>query len=168
MVWLTRERRLALFPVGEKTSYFHTAGNEVMEPIFLLFNCFHRTGIFQFAFNSIQDGRMGEVQKGSLLVSLNTLVWPLALIFFHTAVTFQGHTSLKVLNLNQDSPSKQNCFFWSNLSLIKMLNQPKFGHMTTSFFFYRYIITHTLKQHKSTIIRYNILRLPGKNIKRNS
>ena len=45
--------------------------NEAMKLIFLLFNGFHRTRIFQFAFNPIQDGRRGEVQKGCQLVSHN-------------------------------------------------------------------------------------------------
>ena len=31
--------------------------NEVMKPILLLFNGFHRTGICQIIFNPIQDGR---------------------------------------------------------------------------------------------------------------
>ena len=35
--------------------YFHTAGNEAMKPIFLFFNGFNRTGIFQFTFDPIQD-----------------------------------------------------------------------------------------------------------------
>ena len=45
--------------------------------------------------------------------------------------------SPKLLNLNQDYPSKK-CFFWSNLykievmitSFIEMLELPNFGHMT--------------------------------------
>ena len=47
--------------------------------------------------------------------------------------------SPKLLNLNQDHPSKK-CFFWSNpykievmiTSPIEMLELPNFGHMTTS------------------------------------
>ena len=47
--------------------------------------------------------------------------------------------SPKLLNLNQDYPSKK-WFFWSNrhkievmiTSLIEMLELPNFGHMTTS------------------------------------
>ena len=46
----------------------------------------------------------------------------------------------KLLNLNQDHPSKKKQFFWSNpykieviiTSLIQMLELPNFGHMTKS------------------------------------
>ena len=46
-----------------------------MKTIFLLFNGFHRTGTVSIRFqpfNPIQDGRRGEFEKGSLLVSLIT------------------------------------------------------------------------------------------------
>ena len=49
-----------------------TSTLQAMKQWNLYFSFFHRTGIFQFAFNPIQDGRRGEVQKVSLLVSLNT------------------------------------------------------------------------------------------------
>ena len=65
-------KHILLFNDGDKTGYFLTAGNEAMKPIFLLFNGFHKTEIFQFTFSPIKDGRREEVQKGSLLVSLNT------------------------------------------------------------------------------------------------
>ena len=48
---------------GDNTGNFHTAGNEVMKPILLLFNGFHSRGIFQFAFNFIQYGRRGECKR---------------------------------------------------------------------------------------------------------
>ena len=56
----------------KKLPYFRTARYEAMKPIFPLFNAFQRAGICQFTFNLIQDGRSGEVQKDSLIVSLNT------------------------------------------------------------------------------------------------
>ena len=65
-------KRIFQYDDGDNTGYFHTADNEVMKPILLLFNGFHRTGICQIIFNAIQDGRRGKVQKAPLLVSLNT------------------------------------------------------------------------------------------------
>ena len=60
---------------GDNTGYFHTGGNEVMKPIPLPFNGFHRTGICQFIFNPIQMGE-GKVQKRPLLVSLKLILLP--------------------------------------------------------------------------------------------
>ena len=56
-----------------------------------------------------------------------------------TISKFVPSVSPKLLNLNQDHPSKKR-FFWSNpyklevmiTSLIEMLELPNFGHMTTS------------------------------------
>ena len=58
---------------------------------------------------------------------------------FNTFDRLSASISPKLLNLNQDHPSKM-CFFWSNLykndvtitSLIQMLELPNFGHMTIS------------------------------------
>ena len=55
------------------------------------------------------------------------------------SILLTPRTSPKLLNLNQDDPSKKQ-FFWSKpykietviTSLTEMLELPKFGHMTTS------------------------------------
>ena len=48
---------------GENTVYYHTAYNEAMKLIFLLFNGFHRMAMCQFTFNPIQDGRRGSAKR---------------------------------------------------------------------------------------------------------
>ena len=67
----------------------------------------------QFTFNPIQNGRRGEVQKGSLLVSCNTF-WLLVSILFPHSRKISG--SYLVLKSNywtwtKTTPQK-NCFFF--------------------------------------------------------
>ena len=102
-----------------------------MKPIFLLFNGFHRTGICQFTFNPIQDGRRREVQKGSLPVSFSSF-WLLVLILFPNSCNILEPCLVPVSNYwtwTKTTPQK-NRFFWSNpykiwvmiTSFIKMLS----------------------------------------------
>ena len=82
---------------------------QLMKPIFLLFNGFHRTGIYQFAFSLIQDGSMEGMRKGSQVVSWNTFSFNPFLTQLKI-FRFIPITSLKLLNLNQDHPSKKSIF----------------------------------------------------------
>ena len=80
----------------------------------------------------------------SPVTSTNVAISPqnfLTFRFCHTGVTcrFAPSASPKLLNLNQEHPSKKR-FFWSNpykievaiTSLIEMLELPNFGHMNVS------------------------------------
>ena len=103
-------------------------------------------------FNPIQDERDGGGAKGpptsfSPVTSTNVGTRPQNFLTFSfdpfdklvSNFKFVPSASPKLLNLNQDQPSKK-CFFWSNpykievmiTSLTQMLESPNFGHMTTS------------------------------------
>ena len=83
--------------------------------------------------SAVTSTNVGTNPKNFLTFSISpfsTLVWIFKVI---------PNASPKLLNLNQDHPSKK-CFFWSNpykiegmiTSLTEMLEVPNFGHMTTS------------------------------------
>ena len=59
--WFNVSKHVFQYNGGDKTGYSLNARNEAMKPKFLIFNGFRRTGIFQFAFNPIQDARRGGV-----------------------------------------------------------------------------------------------------------
>ena len=99
--------------------------------------------------NSIQDGGGQKAPPTSFspVTSTNVRFGPQIFLTFNfnpfaTLVQnfkFVPGASPKLLNLNQDHPSKKQ-FFWSNpykievmiTFLIEMLQLPNFGHMTTS------------------------------------
>ena len=85
------------------------------------------------SFSPVTSTNVGFGPKNFLTFSFNPFV-TLAKNF-----KFVPSASPKLLNLNQDHPSKKQ-FFWSNpykvevmiTFLIEMLQLPNFGHMTTS------------------------------------
>ena len=85
------------------------------------------------SFSSVTSTNVGFRPKNFLTFSFNPFSPQLQ------NFKFAPSASLKLLNLNQDYPSKK-WFFWSNpykvevmiTFLIEMLQLPNFGHMTTS------------------------------------
>ena len=95
--WFNVPEHIFLYDDGFNAGYFHIEVDEAKKPIFLLFNDFDRTGICQFIFNPIQVGRMGKVQKGLLLVSLDTFLF-LFLILLRNCCKMSGPYLMKVPN----------------------------------------------------------------------
>ena len=108
---------------------------------------------FTFTFNPIQDWGVGGGKKAlhssfSLVTSEKVGISPQNFLNFslNPFNTLVGNVKVipsaspKLLNLNEDHPSKKERFFWSNpykievmkTSLIEMLQLPNFGNMPTS------------------------------------
>ena len=97
-----------------------------------------------YPLNPIQDrGGRGEAKRPP--TSYSPVTSTNVVISFQNFLTFSfnpfatlvsnfkaiSSASPKLLNLNQDHPSKK-CFFWSNRYIIEMLQLLNLGHMTTS------------------------------------
>ena len=125
--WFNVPKHIFLYDDRDNTGYFHAAINEVVKPIFLLFNSFHWAGIFQFTFNPAQGERWGSAKR--FPASYPRRFWLLILIIFIHGCKISGPYLILVSNYwtwNKTIPQK-NKFFWSNLykipnNLIKVLN----------------------------------------------
>ena len=97
--------------------------------------------------NSIQDGGEAPPTSFSPVTSTNVGIRSQNFLTFRfnpfdklvQNFKFVARASPKLLNLNEDHPSKKKRFFWSNpykieviTSLIQMLELPNFRQMTTS------------------------------------
>ena len=114
----------------------------------------------QFTFNPVQDGSCGEVQKGSLLVSLNTF-WLLVLILFPHSCKILEPCLEPVSNYwtwTKTSPQKDQ-FSWSNPYEIWVVITSPRGEFraTTTSKFERFVIIVDGKKPWTIIAKCSIL-----------